>query len=312
MAKLTGLFRRGTAYYMCVVLPQNHPLRIKYRNGKFVQSLGRCTYREAVTKGTTKRAEVLGSSLTQPSLIQASTATAIPQSSCGLHLRDIYDRWKDSKPRSLASLNNSSRAVGHCVKFTGNRPINQLTREQGDRFRAWLQHPDRKTSSKGARDRLTWVKSILKYASRDLGVISRNPWEGIDIAFKTTNKRRPWTDDELKTCFTQSLHATYNLPNDRKAGADAAYWIPLLGLYTGARVGELAQLRVVDIETIGDIHLLSITDEGEGQSSGQSEDQSFWRFTPSCPSAWQPSSSATACCRDRRHRHASTAYFSPA
>lgn len=37
-------------------------------------------------------------------------------------------------------------------------------------------------------------------------------------------------------------------------------------MYTGARVSELAQLRVVDIETAGDIHLLSVTDEGEGQS----------------------------------------------
>ena len=77
---------------------------------------------------------------------------------------------------------------------------------------------------------LTWVKSILKYACRDLGLIDRNPWEGIDIAFKTTNKRRPWADDERRKCFTNGLYRACRLPTDKKAGADAAYWIPLLGL----------------------------------------------------------------------------------
>jgi integrase len=107
---------------------------------------------------------------------------------------------------------------------------------------------------------------VLKYAARDLGVMPRNPWEGLDIAFKTTNKRRPWTVSELETLFSQPLHTTYLLPTDKKAGADAAYWLPLLGLYTGARVGELAQLRLKDVETVGQISVLSITDEGEGQS----------------------------------------------
>ena len=106
---------------------------------------------------------------------------------------------------------------------------------------------------------------MLKYASRDLGLIDRNPWEGLDIAFKTTNKRRPWTDDELKTFFGQYLYTAYELPKLKRAGADAAYWIPLLGLYTGARIGELAQLRLSDVESDGPIAQLSITDEGEGQ-----------------------------------------------
>jgi len=84
----------------------------------------------------------------------------------------------------------------------------------------------------------------LKYACRGLGLIDRNPWEGIDIAFKTTNKRTPWADDEPRKCFTTALYKACTQPTDKKAGADAAYWIPLLRLYTGARVGELAQLPV--------------------------------------------------------------------
>lgn len=107
---------------------------------------------------------------------------------------------------------------------------------------------------------------MLKYAFRELELLPRNPWEGLDISFKTTNKRRPWTDEELTKFFAQPLHTEYKLPKDKKAGADAAYWIPLLGLYTGARVSELAQLQVCDVVTEKGVNLLSITDEGENQS----------------------------------------------
>ena len=263
MASLTGLFQRGTAYYLCIVLPLQHPSRSNFKNGRMVASLGFCTHREAVLKGTIKRAEVLGGLQLR---VTSLSPVANQQPPSGPLLREIYIRWKDSKPRSSDSLNTCLRSVTLYEEFTGNPPINQLTRGQGDGFRSWLQQPDRKTTSKTARDRLTWVKSLLKYAARDLGLLERNPWEGIDIAFKTTNKRRPWTDSELIIFFTQPLYTAYKLPKDKKAGADAGYWIPLLGLYTGARVGELAQLRLADVDTTGELPTLSITDEGEGQS----------------------------------------------
>ena len=57
MAGLTGLFHRGSSYYIQVVLPADHPLASKYKNGKYVSSLGHCSYREAVLRGTIRRAE---------------------------------------------------------------------------------------------------------------------------------------------------------------------------------------------------------------------------------------------------------------
>lgn len=42
MATLTGLFQRGTAYYLCIVLPPQHPLRSSYKNGKLMSGASRC------------------------------------------------------------------------------------------------------------------------------------------------------------------------------------------------------------------------------------------------------------------------------
>jgi integrase len=262
MASLTGLFKRGGSFYLRIVLPKHHPLLSKYANGHFVQTLGACSHREAVRRGTIKRAEVLAGLQLTTTAESAVRAPEAPQAA-SLKMRDVYGLWKAAKVRSADSVNSCGRALALYEQHTDNPPLRKLTRAQGDAFRAWLQQQG--TSSKTARDRLTWVKSLLKYAYRDLEAIDRHPWEGLDIEFTTENKRRPWTDDELTKFFGEPLFTRYELPKARKAGGAAAYWIPLLGLYLGARVGELAQLTVKDIDTEGDVPTLSITDEGADQ-----------------------------------------------
>jgi hypothetical protein len=123
--------------YLCIVLPHQHPLKGNYKNGKMVSSLGLCTHREAVLKGTIRRAEVLGglelmATLPHPTVIQ--------QPPEGPRLREIYNRWKESKPRSSDSLNNCLRSVTLFEEFTSNTPINQLTREQGDGLSSSVQN----------------------------------------------------------------------------------------------------------------------------------------------------------------------------
>jgi len=263
MASIPGLFRRGGSYYLRIVLPLNHPLRGQYRNGRLVQTLGTCSHREAAIRGTIKRAEVLGSyePPRKPAEAPASRQIATIKP---IYLREVYNRWSKAKPRTPDTISTCGLALKLYEEQTGNPPIQQLTRAQGEEFRTWLQTLP--SSSKTARDRLIWTRALLRYATEDLEWLPRNPWDKLSMPFRTTNKRRPWTDDELKLFFSQELYTTYKLPKDTKAGKDAAYWIPLLGLYSGARLGELAQLRVADVQTIGEIHVLSITNEAEGQS----------------------------------------------
>jgi hypothetical protein len=74
---------------------------------------------------------------------------------------------------------------------------------------------------------------LLKYAAQDLEVIPRSPWVGIDIKSKTTVRRNPWSDAQLAKLFGHPIWRYGHLPADTKAGQEAAYWIPLLALYTG-------------------------------------------------------------------------------
>lgn len=268
MPKIPGLFLRGSTFYLRIVLPINHPLRLQYPSGRIVHALGVLGRKEASTKALLKRANVLGT--LKPNAEAAATPTpivaALPSPSVNapaLKLRHVFRRWCQVKHRPADSIAACERAVKLFEAQTGDLDIRRLTRAQGDEFRAWLLKQG--TATKTARDRFTWVKSLLKYAQQDLGLITISPWAGLDIDATTTVKRRPWSDAELTALFRHEIWQGGTMPTHGKAGGLAAYWIPLLALYTGARCSELCQLTVADVVLDTAQPYLRVTDQGEGQ-----------------------------------------------
>lgn len=178
-------------------------------------------------------------------------------------LRDVLPQWKASKSRRPQTVRAAEMALALYEQSTGNPSIATLTRSQGVDMKAFLLNGG--VTAKTARDRFDYVKGFLNFASRELELIPRNPWEGLSIEYTTTRPRRPWSGEELKAYFGRPLHAAYDIPTKWEAGADAAYWVPLLGLFTGARISELCQLRAEDVTIVDGVHVLRITDEGVGQ-----------------------------------------------
>ena len=251
--KVTGLFRRGGSYYLKVVLPQNHPLKHRYRNGRYVVTLGQCSFIEANHTGTVKRAELLYG-------FNPETAPTDPP----VRLRTVYERWCKSAVRSDDTAAAMERSVRLYENVLGDLDIQSLSRHDGDTFRSWL--ISQATTTKTARDRLNWVKTLLKYAAQDLELIPKNPWLGLEIKTKTTLVRRPWDKQHLTLLFSHDIWQKGVMPTIKLAGGEAAYWIPLLALYTGARLSEICQLEIKNIQTVDGIAVLKITDSGEGQS----------------------------------------------
>ena len=258
MAGLTGLFRRGSTYYMRVVLPLDHPLRDERPTGRIVLSLGCTNYREAVSKGFVKRAEILSGAV-----YAAETAEPLPDrprgvSSPALSLQDLHLRWQAANQTSDDSSRACLRAIKLFESFSGEVKLVQINRDMGDKFRSWLQQQP--TSSKTARDRLVWIKSLLNFASTDLELIPKNPWRGLDIKAHTESPRQPWSDESLNKLFSHRIWSEQWVPLDKKAGGLAAYWIPLLALYSGARCSELCQLSTEDIKKESGVWMMQIHD----------------------------------------------------
>jgi integrase len=177
-----------------------------------------------------------------------------------MSLRKVYELWIKSSPKSADAIASCARALKLFEEHTDNPHLSQLTRAHGDQFRAKLRGLP--TTSKTARDRFNWIKSLLKYASEDLELIPKSPWVGLEIKSRTTAQRQPWSTEHLSILLDHEIWQKGSLPKDSKAGGLAAYWVPLLGIYTGARCSELCQLMVHDIETKATIPTIRITDEG--------------------------------------------------
>jgi integrase len=89
------------------------------------------------------------------------------------------------------------------------------------------------------------------------GYISSNPMQGMRVKQRVSAKsaRLPFTDDNLRELFNSTIYTSHKFSKDYK------YWLPLLGLYTGARLEELCQLRLNDINISATIPYFNITDE---------------------------------------------------
>lgn len=184
-------------------------------------------------------------------------------------LRDVWVRWVASDP---TRTEDSNRACERALELfeqqhrEAAKDVTTITRSMGDEFKAWLQQPERGTASKTARDRFNWIKSLLKYAWQELELIPKQPWQGQEVKSRTETKRGTWSTEDVRKFFGRlALFTDYELPRNRwKAGGAAAYWVPLLGLFTGARLGELCQLRVADVVQVDGCWCISINEDGEG------------------------------------------------
>jgi integrase len=166
-------------------------------------------------------------------------------------------------PRTKDTIASCGNALLLFEQQFPNLPIAQLKGTDGHKFRNYLLTTCNTT--KTARDKLLWVKALLRFATFDLGLLPINPWNALKIESRPTQVRKPWTHAALDTLFSHEIWQNGTLPTSKKSGGIAAYWVPLLGLYTGARCSELCQLEKKDIHVIDGVHVMSITDAGDEQ-----------------------------------------------
>ena len=97
------------------------------------------------------------------------------------------------------------------------------------------------------------LSSLFSWALMNAHV-DLNPVVGLRVALdkRADKQRRPFTADELRTIFAAL---------DGKTGS--VLWLPLLGAFTGARLGELCQLEAGDVRERDGVWVISINDEGD-------------------------------------------------
>lgn len=168
--------------------------------------------------------------------------------------RDAYNEWEAAKPgRPRKTLATYSAATDKLAALLPGRTLESLTRADGRHIEAELR---REALAKGGNAQNTAVNLLGRFRTLleqavDLEWIEANPLDGRSIE-RLKSSRKAWSLADLPVLFDDPLFTDYALPDSADAGKDAAYWLPLLGLFTGARISELAQLHTDDVKELTD------------------------------------------------------------
>ena len=102
---------------------------------------------------------------------------------------------------------------------------------------------------------LSRLSSIFKWAVKH-GYTDRNYAEGIQLktSKRPDEEREVYTKQDLEVIFKSEIYA------ENKYKYPYHFWLPLLGLYTGARLNELCQLYLEDIQQRDGIWVFDINE----------------------------------------------------
>ncbi len=214
-----------------------------------------------------------------PSTARAATTTT--KKANGRRIADALSAWVEKKQPPAKTVSAFTRHANQFAALMGDPLLSSIDRVAANDFRDKLQAwalKEHKTANT-ANNVLTSIRATINVA-RDRGWIEGNPFErlSVDVGGKRSRGREPWAHDELRTLFDDPIWTEYQLPTDSKAGADAAYWIPLIACYTGARISEIAQLRTNNLTTKPGREVIEfLADEEHGQSL---KTEGSWRAVP--------------------------------
>ncbi|SOE81978.1 Integrase [Caballeronia arationis] len=121
-----------------------------------------------------------------------------------------------------------------------------------------------KVSAATVEKKLGFIRAVFNLAE-DNSRIDGNPLKGVKVSMpKNRQKSRvQFEAEDLALLFSQPLFVSKVLPEGKQAGGIAAYWIPLVGLFTGARLEEIGQLHVSDIKQRDGIWFIDINNEAD-------------------------------------------------
>jgi len=182
---------------------------------------------------------------------------------------DNYTKEKQSALRSL---------FRRLIEDIGDLPIGRITSDDADQFRRTLKKMPKvqtgqirqqmtvkqlvllddpnKLSANTIGQRLNTISSVFNWLNTKNKAIG-NPFKGVTVKDnkKAMRKREPFTPVDLKAIFN------YKIWSEKKYNNDWEYWLPLILLFTGARVNEIVQLEKKDIgRTSSGIWYISIND----------------------------------------------------
>ena len=165
------------------------------------------------------------------------------------YLQDFLGREKRIADVSTADIRNFRNALS-MLRANRGRSTQMTFKER------LTENTGARVSDKSASIIFEPAKAFFRWAKEEEGILAENPaanvkWESKSTS-KSTLKRRPFHAHEIASLFGSPLFTGSKSQFRRFQPGNvivehAKFWIPIIGYYTGMRLGEIVQLHISDV-----------------------------------------------------------------
>ncbi len=156
----------------------------------------------------------------------------------------VVDQWARERNVSAKGVDAHRAVARWFYERTERKPVAAITRADVMQFKNRL--IDEGQSVANIRVKLSRVRTLLEWALKN-DYVTANVAKGVTVLNNKAarNKRTEFDLASLRAIFASPVYSEgFRPPQGR---GEAAYWLPLLALFTGARLEELGQLRPEDV-----------------------------------------------------------------
>ena len=200
----------------------------------------------------------------------------------------LFERWVSERKPAASSVENWRYMFTAMTAHFKDRSAVAITPDEAQEWIKGLISPTRSANTV----KNTWIKAsktVFRWAAEHKH-IPRNPFAEVKVTITKKTKQRDtpaFLPSERRTILNASLRIT---DTGSPYGA-AKRWVPWLSAYTGARPGEMTQLRSSDIIERDGIHALRILPEAGAVKGDKARvvplhehliEQGFLKFISQC------------------------------
>jgi integrase len=235
-------------------------------------------------------------------VVTPEVAATPPEEATGLLASSIRKKWiaERSKSRWVAKTKHEHEVWSQrFLDLVGDKPIGSYTKADGRTFKEalqqlppnWSKHKDLRDldmakaaarsaelqlapmSDKNVNKLMNFVSAMWVWAAKHYDEVRSNPFNGLKIETKqrARDERDPFSTEDLKRIFNAPIYVgchskqRWKVPGTEVLLDTGQYWVPLISLFSGARLGEIVQLRLVDVKEEYGVTYFWLDDEEEDQ-----------------------------------------------
>ncbi len=199
--------------------------------------------------------EYVSNNMTLSKLLENYITSKQPRAQTETEWRTVFDRLIQvigDKAIRKVSKHDVSKFIDKVARLPsrGRKAVKQLTVEE--MISIAEREGMERVSTETIRKHVTAIRSVFSWAM-DRDYVSVNPASRLAPKREPSGpKRLPFSQDDLLKIFDPNAYSEY--PRHQ-----ADYWIPIICLFTGARIEEIAQLHKTDIRYEENVPIIEIS-----------------------------------------------------